>query len=191
MTGSVSSSNCSSGRTVQNTTPKSPPRARFGSRMQDCEVARFGAVHPAARSRLHWKWLGGCLRQSRRLFGVRKDVGRKSNRCPSAPCRFAPSSLPDIILGSVTRMCRGGGNSRETGTCCSQSFAGRVVEVTPGGGTVWEWIHEPYSNSKGPSVTKASRHELTLNEVASCSCSSVDPSVSSRNEAADAKPSTR
>lgn len=56
----------------------------------------------------------------------------------------------------------------------TESVPGRIVEVTPNGRTVWEWIHEPYGNSKVPSVTKASRHDLTVDEVASWSCTSVD-----------------
>jgi hypothetical protein len=56
----------------------------------------------------------------------------------------------------------------------TESMAGRVVEVAPDGRTVWEWVHEPYENSKVPAVTKASRHDLTVDEVASWACSSED-----------------
>lgn len=56
----------------------------------------------------------------------------------------------------------------------TESVAGRVVEVTPDGRTVWEWIHEPYGDASVASVTKASRRDLTPDEVASWPCTSVD-----------------
>jgi len=55
----------------------------------------------------------------------------------------------------------------------TEEEAGRVVEVTSEGNPVWEWVHESY-DSKVPSVTKATRIDLTREEVASWSCSSVD-----------------
>lgn len=56
----------------------------------------------------------------------------------------------------------------------TESMPGRVVEVNPSGETVWEWVHRPISTSKIPRVTKASRHDLTREEVASWPCSLVD-----------------
>lgn len=56
----------------------------------------------------------------------------------------------------------------------SESSAGRVAEVTPDGQTAWEWVHSPYEESKVPVVTKATRHDLTREEVASWPCSSGD-----------------
>ncbi len=50
---------------------------------------------------------------------------------------------------------------------------GRVVEVASDGRTVWEWIHAPTDNSRVPPVTKASRHDLTLDQIASWPCSSI------------------
>jgi hypothetical protein len=61
----------------------------------------------------------------------------------------------------------------------TESVAGRVVEVTSDGRTVWEWIHEPYDDSRIVSVTKANRYGLTVDEVATWPCSSVDSSLSS------------
>jgi hypothetical protein len=55
----------------------------------------------------------------------------------------------------------------------AESTAGRVAEVDPSGRTVWEWVHEAY-DSKVPSVTKATRHDLTREDVADWPCSSVD-----------------
>lgn len=55
----------------------------------------------------------------------------------------------------------------------TEEEAGRAVEVTSEGNPVWEWVHEPY-DSKVSSVTKATRHDLTRQQVASWSCSSVD-----------------
>ena len=65
----------------------------------------------------------------------------------------------------------------------TESNAGRALEVTSDGKTVWEWIHAPSSDSEVPFVTKASRHGLTREEVASWSCSSVDSvSTSARKQ---------
>jgi hypothetical protein len=56
----------------------------------------------------------------------------------------------------------------------TETESGRVVEVGSAGHTVWEWIHGPYDESRVPEVTQASRHDLSQEEVASWSCSSVD-----------------
>ena len=56
----------------------------------------------------------------------------------------------------------------------AESTQGRVVEVNPSGETVWEWIHEPIDSSAVPGVSKATRLDLTREEVASWPCSSVD-----------------
>jgi hypothetical protein len=55
----------------------------------------------------------------------------------------------------------------------TEEAAGRVVEVSSDGKPVWEWVHESY-DSKVPSVTKATHHDLTREEIASWPCSSVD-----------------
>lgn len=56
-----------------------------------------------------------------------------------------------------------------------ESAAGRVVEVGPDGGTVWEWIAEPYEDWGVPSVTGAARVDVTREEVASWSCADGRP----------------
>lgn len=56
----------------------------------------------------------------------------------------------------------------------TESSAGRVVEVAPRGRTVWEWVHEPYSDAKVPVATKAVRHDLTREAVATWPCSTID-----------------
>jgi hypothetical protein len=61
----------------------------------------------------------------------------------------------------------------------TESAAGRVVEVVPDGDTVWEWIHSSDGNSKIPYVSQANRIDLTREEVASWSCSSVDSASAS------------
>jgi hypothetical protein len=55
----------------------------------------------------------------------------------------------------------------------TEAEPGRVVEVDSTGRTVWEWIHKPYDNSV-PWVTKASRHDLTPEDVASWPCSTME-----------------
>jgi hypothetical protein len=56
----------------------------------------------------------------------------------------------------------------------TEAQKGRVVEVSPSGRTVWEWTHRSSYNSKVPAVAKATRVDLTREEVASWPCSSVD-----------------
>jgi len=56
----------------------------------------------------------------------------------------------------------------------TEAVAGRAVEVDSSGQSVWEWIHRPTDDSQVPAVTKATRHDLTREEVASWPCSSVD-----------------
>ena len=56
----------------------------------------------------------------------------------------------------------------------TEEETGRVVEVNSHGSPVWEWIHEPIRNSKVPPVTKATRLDLTREDVASWPCSSID-----------------
>lgn len=56
----------------------------------------------------------------------------------------------------------------------SESTAGRVLEVNPNGKIVWEWVHEPNEQLEVPSVSRATRVNLTRKDVASWPCSSVD-----------------
>lgn len=56
----------------------------------------------------------------------------------------------------------------------TETESARVVEVDSTGRTVWEWVHQPYTESRVPEVTQASRQDLSREEVASWSCSSVD-----------------
>jgi hypothetical protein len=56
----------------------------------------------------------------------------------------------------------------------TEAVAGRAVEVDSSGQSVWEWIHRPTDDSQVPAVTKATRHDLPREEVASWPCSSVD-----------------
>jgi hypothetical protein len=56
----------------------------------------------------------------------------------------------------------------------AEAKAGRIVEVAPNGETVWEWIIEPFSDSKVSRVMTAVRHDLTPADVAAWPCSSVD-----------------
>jgi hypothetical protein len=64
-----------------------------------------------------------------------------------------------------------------------ESEAGRLLEVGPDGRTVWEWVSEPYDNSTVPLVMKATRVDLTREQVASWPCSSVDSvSTSAQNQ---------
>ena len=65
----------------------------------------------------------------------------------------------------------------------AETSKGRIVEVTPDGRTAWEWVHEsPESDdSKVLPAGDADRPNLTRNDVAPWSCSSVD-SLSTSNQ---------
>lgn len=54
----------------------------------------------------------------------------------------------------------------------TEEQTGRALEVSAEGNAVWEWVHESYG-SKVPPVTKATRHNLTRDEIASWPCSSL------------------
>ncbi len=54
----------------------------------------------------------------------------------------------------------------------TEAQSGRVVEVDPEGRTVWEWAYRPIEGQIA-SVSKATRHDLAREKVASWSCSSV------------------
>lgn len=56
----------------------------------------------------------------------------------------------------------------------TETESGRVVEVDSAGRTVWEWVHQPYSESRVPEVTQASRRDLSPETVASWPCASGD-----------------
>jgi hypothetical protein len=54
----------------------------------------------------------------------------------------------------------------------TESQAGRIVEVAPDGGTVWEWVHAPYDDSHVPEVSEGTRYDLTSEQVRRWPCSS-------------------
>jgi hypothetical protein len=62
----------------------------------------------------------------------------------------------------------------------AESRTGRVVEVTPKGRTVWEWVHVPYDDDHVPAVTEATRYDLTATEIASWPCSSMNTTSSTQ-----------
>lgn len=55
----------------------------------------------------------------------------------------------------------------------SETHAGRVVEVGPDGQTVWEWIHEPSTDTAVAAVPKATRLTIKPTNIASWPCSST------------------
>lgn len=72
----------------------------------------------------------------------------------------------------------------------TESTAGRVVEVSPDGHLIWEWVHESYEagvfepgDSYVPAVPVARRYDLTRREISSWSCSAIDStSFSAQNQ---------
>ncbi len=82
-----------------------------------------------------------------------------------------PTSHSDPFYTDI----RGKWQSLENGNLLlTESMAGRVVEVTPDGRTVWEWVKAPHSDSNVPVVSEGSRYNLTRTEVESWPCSSQD-----------------
>lgn len=63
----------------------------------------------------------------------------------------------------------------------TESNGGRVLEVTPGGRAVWEWIRDPHSASRVPFVTSGTRYDLTREDVAEWSCSASEASSNAPN----------
>ncbi|MCS4134419.1 arylsulfotransferase family protein [Salinibacter ruber] len=59
----------------------------------------------------------------------------------------------------------------------TEAQAGRVVEVDSTGQTVWEWVHPPYDARQVPVVTKATRLNLTRQQVDAWACSSGNTSA--------------
>lgn len=52
----------------------------------------------------------------------------------------------------------------------TEAQAGRVVEVEPGGATVWEWIAEPANDRWVPEVSEGTRYPLTPDQIAAWAC---------------------
>lgn len=53
----------------------------------------------------------------------------------------------------------------------TEAAAGRILEVTPEGESVWEWIVEPYDEYRTPFVSKGYRLDLTEDDVGEWPCS--------------------
>jgi len=53
----------------------------------------------------------------------------------------------------------------------TEANAGRVLEVTPDGRTVWKWEKAPYDRTQVPAVTKAMRYRLERDAIATWPCS--------------------
>ena len=56
----------------------------------------------------------------------------------------------------------------------TESHAGRILEVTPDGRTVWEWIHPPHEGSTVPAVQEGTRYDLSPDEINEWPCASKD-----------------
>lgn len=56
----------------------------------------------------------------------------------------------------------------------TESRAGRIVEVSPDGQTVWEWVGQPYAEGQVSEISEGSRYELTVEEVVVWPCSQAD-----------------
>lgn len=59
----------------------------------------------------------------------------------------------------------------------TEGRTGRIVEVSPDGATLWEWIAEPYDAWHVVEVTEGSRYDLTPDQVAQWPCAGATPSL--------------
>ena len=59
----------------------------------------------------------------------------------------------------------------------TEAQAGRVVEIDSTDQAVWEWVHPPYDARQVPVVTKATRLNLTRQQVDAWACSSGNTSA--------------
>jgi hypothetical protein len=55
----------------------------------------------------------------------------------------------------------------------AEAHAGRALEVTPDGKTVWEWVNERYDEKRIPEVLEATRYDIGPDEIASWGCARV------------------
>lgn len=53
----------------------------------------------------------------------------------------------------------------------AEARAGRVFEVTPDGKTVWEWVHQLYSDKLVPEVLEGTRYPYTPEQIVQWACS--------------------
>ncbi|MCS3753515.1 hypothetical protein GGP79_001460 [Salinibacter ruber] len=56
----------------------------------------------------------------------------------------------------------------------TEHHAGRVMEVTPDGRTVWEWVHPPHEGSTVPAVQEGTRYDLSPDDLSDWPCASKD-----------------
>lgn len=57
----------------------------------------------------------------------------------------------------------------------AEARAGRLLEVTSDGRMVWEWVAEPYSETRAPDVLEGTRYAIAPEQVASWECSPSGP----------------
>lgn len=81
---------------------------------------------------------------------------------PSDPARVYTSNR-----GSWQRLSNGN-------LLLTESNAGRVVEASPEGELVWEWVQPPYRENRVPRVYWAERYDVTPEEAASWPCAPGD-----------------
>ena len=78
---------------------------------------------------------------------------------------------------------RGGWQLLDNGNILmTEENAGRIVEVSPDGRTVWEWFPKSVWDSRVPATMKGTRYDLTKEQVASWPCSSVSSSENTQQE---------
>ncbi|MGD2067428.1 MAG: arylsulfotransferase family protein [Gemmatimonadota bacterium] len=106
----------------------------------------------------------GAMLGGTRIVAVRPHTGEREVLFPG------PASDPFYteFMGKWQRL--EGGNLLLT-----EAKAGRAVEVGPRGGTVWEWINEPYNEFQVPEVTEATRYPLSAEDVSTWRCAVSPP----------------
>jgi len=81
-----------------------------------------------------------------------------------------PTSMSDLLYTTSQGMWQQLSNGN---MLLAEAKAGRILEVDSKGRTVWEWIIEPYDESKVSRISEMARYDLSRKEVASWPCSLV------------------
>lgn len=102
----------------------------------------------------------GTLLGGTRIVAVRPGAGdeRTLYRGPE------PGSFYTDQMGKWQRLANGD-------LLLTEARAGRILEVTSGGRTVWEWLAPAYDDDHVPEVSEGTRYDLTPKEVAAWPCS--------------------
>ena len=105
----------------------------------------------------------GTMLGGSRILAIRPSTGEEKVLFPTPAAE--PFYTPE--MGKWQRLPNGN-------LLLTEGQAGRVVEVTPEGHTVWEWIAEPYKEGTVAEVTEGTRYPFDTIRVSGWACSRAD-----------------